>query len=129
MSDSNPLNLGRRERQIIEILYQKGEASVSEVLDAMPDPPSYSAVRAMLRWLEDKGLVRHRQIGKKYVFAPKTPRRKASRSALRNLLTTFFNGSIEEAVASLLDLNRDELGDDELERLAKLIADARKEGE
>jgi len=83
----------------------------------------------VLQWLEDKGLVRHRQIGKKYVFAPKTPHRKASRSALRNLLTTFFNGSIEEAVASLLDLNRDELGDDELERLAKLIADARKEGE
>ncbi len=129
MGESNPLNLGRRERQIVEILYQKGEASVSEVLEAMPDPPSYSAVRAMLRWLEDKGQVRHKQIGKKYVFSPKTPRRKASRSALRNLLTTFFDGSIEEAVASLLDLNQDELTEEELDRLAQLIEEARGEAE
>ncbi|HWC00925.1 MAG TPA: BlaI/MecI/CopY family transcriptional regulator, partial [Bryobacteraceae bacterium] len=103
MSKTPFRDLSRRERQIMDILYRSGRATVAEVHAALPDRPSYSAVRAMLRVLEEKGHVRHEEQGLRYVFAPTVPREKATRSAVRHLLETFFNGSAEQAVAALLD--------------------------
>jgi predicted transcriptional regulator len=120
--------LSRRERQIMDILYRRGRASVAEVLEELPDPPSYSAVRAMLRVLEEKGHVRHEEQALRYVFSPTVPREKAKRAALRRLLDTFFNGSAERAVAALLDGSAAQLSAEELDRLARLIEKARKEG-
>ena len=120
--------LSRRERQIMDILYRRGRASVAEVLEELPDPPSYSAVRAMLRVLEEKGHVRHEEEALRYVFSPTVPREKAKRAALRRLLDTFFDGSAERAVAALLDGSAARLSPDELDRLAQLIEKARKEG-
>ena len=128
MSKPSPLNVSRRERQIMEIIYQRGAASAAEVLEAMPDPPSYSAVRAMLRLLEEKGHILHRKEGRKYIFMPKMAREKVSKSALRNVVTTFFDGSVEQVVASLLDLNQKNLSDGDLDRLSDLIDQARQEG-
>ena len=128
MTHENPGNLSRRERQIMDVLYARGRATAQEVLDDLPDPPSYSAVRALLRVLEDKGHVGHEQDGPRYVFAPVVARDKASRSALRRMLDTFFDGSAEAAMAALLDLQSSKLDPEELDRLAKLIAKARKEG-
>ena len=121
------LNLGKRERQIMEIIYQKGRASVAEVLETLPDPPSYSAVRTMLRILEEKGYLKHKQVGRKYVFLPMVARDKVRRSVLRNLLKTFFEESVEQVVASLLDLKEQDLSNDELNKLSQLIDKARKE--
>lgn len=120
--------LSRRERQIMEILYQRGKASASEVREAMEDAPSYSAVRAMLRVLEDKGHVRHQEEGLKYVYAPVVAREKAKRSAVKHLLETFFAGSPEQAVAALLDVSATRLTPEELDRMAGLIEKARREG-
>jgi predicted transcriptional regulator len=128
MPEPSLLQLGRRERQIMEIVYRHGEASVSDVLGDMPDPPSYSAVRTMLRLLEEKGHLRHREAGRKFVYAPVVAPGRARRSALRNLLATFFDGSVTKAVASLMDIERGKLTGDDLDRLARLIDDARKEG-
>jgi predicted transcriptional regulator len=128
MSDKPGLDLGRRERQIMEILYRRGRASVSEVLADLPDPPSYSAVRAMLRHLEKKGHVRHVREGRKFLFMPVVAREMARKSALRNLIQTFFGGSVEQTVASMLDLHRKDLSEEELDRLARKIDEARKEG-
>jgi predicted transcriptional regulator len=128
MTHENPGNLSRRERQIMDVLYARGRATAQEVLEALPDPPSYSAVRALLRVLEDKGHVSHEQDGPRYVFAPVVARDKARRSALRRVLDTFFEGSTEAAMAALLDLQSSKLDPEELDRLAKLIAKARKEG-
>src|SRR5207253_2851751 len=100
-SSSDPLS--RRERQLMDIIYARGEATAAEVVDALPDPPSYSAVRALLRILEDKGHLRHRSDGPRYVFAPTQPRASASRSALKRVLHTFFEGSLSSAVAALVD--------------------------
>lgn len=122
------LHLSRRERQIMEILYRLGRASAAEVLDAMPDPPSYSAVRATLRLLEEKGEVKHAKDGRRYRYQPTTDPSRARRSALRNLLRTFFDGSVEHAVASLLDMKARTLSAEELERLSALIDEAKKEG-
>ena len=122
------LHLGRRERQIVEILYRLGEGSVGDVRAAMPDPPSYSAVRGMLRLLEDKGHVKHREEGRKFVYFPAVPRARARKSALRDLLSTFYGGSVSAAMASLLELDRKKLSEEELESLSRLIDDARKEG-
>lgn len=121
-------SLSRRERQIMDILYRRGRASVAEVLEAIPDPPSYSAVRAMLRVLEEKGHIRHEEQALRYVFSPTVPREKAKRAALRRLLDTFFGGSAERAVAALLDGSAARLSPQELDRLARLIEKARKEG-
>lgn len=121
-------HLSRRERQIMDVLYARGRASVAEVLDDLPDPPSYSAVRAMLRVLEDKGHLKHRQDGPRYVYEPTQSRATARRSAMQRLVETFFDGSTEQAVAAFLDMNGDELDDSELERLSELIQKARKEG-
>jgi predicted transcriptional regulator len=120
--------LSRRERQIMDILYRRGRATAAEVREALPDPPGYSAVRALLRILEDKGHARHEEVGPKYVYRPAVARDKATRSALRHLVDTFFNGSPEKAVAALLDASAAELSPAELERLAGLIDKARKEG-
>jgi predicted transcriptional regulator len=105
-----------------------GRASAAEVREQLADPPSYSTVRALLRVLEEKGHVRHEDDGPRYVFLPTVPRERARQSALRQLLTTFFDGSTEQAVAALLDLSSTRLSDAELARLSQLIADARKEG-
>ena len=121
-------HLSRRERQIMDALYVSGRATAQEVLDALPDPPSYSAVRALLRVLEDKGHVRHEQDGPRYVFVPVVARETARRSALRRVLETVFDGSTEQAVAALLDLKPGKLDAAELDRLVKLIEKARKEG-
>ena len=118
--------LSRRERQIMEILYQAGKASAADVLAAMPDPPSYSAVRAMLRVLEEKGHVRHEAEKLKYVFAPVVTPARAKRSALKQMLDTFFNDSPEQVVAALLDTKR--LTSDELNRMAEMIEKAKREG-
>lgn len=128
MARMSHANLSRRERQIMDIVYRQGQATAAEVLEALPDPPSYSAVRAMLRILEEKGHLRHEQQGPRYVFLPTLPRDKASRSALKQLVQTFFDGSTEQAVAALLDLSGSKLSSDELDRLSDLIDQARKEG-
>lgn len=120
--------LSRRERQIMDILYLKTNATVAEVLEELPDPPSYSAVRALLRILEIKGHVKHRSEGPRYIFAPVISREKAKRSALEHLLKTFFNGSTEKAVASLIDVSKDHLSDEQLDRLSRLIDEVKMEG-
>lgn len=120
--------LGRRERQIMDVVYQLQEASVGDVLERLPDPPSYSAVRTMLRLLEQKGYLKHRQEGVRFIYAPTQPREKAGRSALKHLLDTFFAGSATDAVAAILDNSADELSPEDLDRLARLIENARKEG-
>src|SRR5262249_50304696 len=120
--------LSRRERQIMDILYRNGKASANDVREAMDDAPSYSAVRAMLRVLEEKGHVRHQAEGLKYVYVPTVARDKAKRSAVKHVLETFFNGSPEQAVAALLDVASTRLTREELDRMAQLIEQAKKEG-
>ena len=122
------LDLSRRERQIIDILYSQGRATAAEVQLALPDPPSYSAVRAMLRILEDKGHVRHEQDGPRYIYLPTVGRDRAKKTALRHVLQTFFNGSAEQALSALLDESDTRLSDRELDRLAELIDRARRTG-
>jgi predicted transcriptional regulator len=119
--------LSRRERQIMDIVYRRGRVSAAEVRDELPDPPSYSAVRALLRVLEDKGHLRHEQDGPRYVFLPTVAPEHARTSALRHLLQTFFDGSPAGAVAALLDLEDAELDPAELDRLAEMIDKARGE--
>jgi predicted transcriptional regulator len=121
-------HLSRRERQIMDVVYRTGQATATEVLSSLPDPPSYSAVRAMLRVLENKGHLRHVLDGTHYVYKPTLPRERAGRPALENVIDTFFDGSAEKAVAALLDLSRSELSADELDRLSLLIEQARTEG-
>ncbi|MBL8179601.1 MAG: BlaI/MecI/CopY family transcriptional regulator [Bryobacterales bacterium] len=120
--------LSRRERQIMDILYQSGRASASEVRSAMDDAPSYSAVRAMLRTLEEKGHVRHELDGLKYVYLPSLGKEKAKRSAVKHLLHTFFGDSPEQIVAALLDGSARKLTPEELTRMSAMIERARKEG-
>jgi len=122
-----PAQLSRRERQLLEVIYRLGQASAQEVLDALPDPPSYSAVRALLRVLEDKGHLKHRVEGPRYVYLPTVPREKARARALRQIVGTFFDGSAGAAAAALLDLSRDGMSDEELARLETLIRRARQE--
>ena len=120
--------LGRRERQIMDVLYRLGKASVADVLAALPDPPTYSAVRGMLRLLEDKGYVQHQQDGLKYVYLPTVEPAKARVSALRHLVTTFFAGSAEDAAAALLELPDSKLSPRDRQRLATMIKKAQQEG-
>ena len=120
--------LSRRERQIMDILYQRGKAPASEVRADMEDAPSYSAVRAMLRVLEEKGHVKHHAEGLKYVYVPTLAREKAKRSAVKHVMDTFFNGSPEQIVAALLDGSSTRLTRGELDRMAALIDKAKKEG-
>lgn len=120
--------LSRRERQIMDIVYGLGSATVADVLRRMPDPPSYSAVRAMLRVLEEKRHLRHETDGPRYVFYPVIEKDKARESALRHLVRTFFDGSVEQAVAAMLDTTKDELSGEQLDRLAAAIQNVREEG-
>ena len=128
MTSPKQVHLSRRERQIMDVLYRQGRASAAEVLSAIPDPPSYSAVRAMLRVLENKGHVRHEEQGLRYVWVPTVPPERAKRSALLHLLDTYFQGSPGLAAAALLDLSAAKLSDQELDQLSQLIEKARKEG-
>lgn len=118
--------LSRRERQIMDIIYRRGTATAADVQSEMPDEVSYSTVRAQLRILEEKGFLRHEEEGAKYKYTPNVPRDKAGRSALRHLLDTFFDGSAERMVATLLAGDKP-IGERELDRLASLIRAARKE--
>jgi len=128
MTATSHTQLGRRERQIVETVYRLGRATTSDVQAQLPDPPSYSAVRAMLRILEEKGHLRHETEGPRYVYLPTVPRDRARRSALRHVVDTFFSGSVEQAVAALLESSDARLRPEELERLSERIARARKQG-
>jgi len=121
--------LSRRERQIMDILYRRGEASASEVRELLPQSPGYSAVRAMLRVLEEKGHIGHEAKDLRYVYSPTVPRDSAKESALQHLVTTFFDGSVEQVVATLLNGSAAKVTQAELDRLAKLIHAAKKQGE
>lgn len=125
---ADPNQLSRRERQIMEVIYTSGHATAAEVLERLPEPPSYSAVRAMLRILENKGHLRHTVDGPRYVYRPTVPREQARDTELRRLVETFFGGSSEHAVAALLELGDATLDEQALERLAGMIDDARKDG-
>lgn len=120
--------LSRRERQIMDIIYEMKEASAVQVLERLPSPPGYSAVRALLRVLEQKGHLAHRQDGPRYVYTPLLPKEKARRSALAHVKRTFFDGSTADVVAALLDISGDDLSEDDYRRLTGLIEKARKEG-
>jgi predicted transcriptional regulator len=119
--------LSRRERQIMDVLYRLGSATAAEVQDNIPEAPSYSAVRALLRILVDKGHIRHSYDGPRYVYAPVVSRPVAQKSALRQLVKTFFDGSTSNAVAALLDMSGKDLTDAELDRLAKIVEQAKQE--
>ncbi len=121
-------HLSRRERQIMDIIYANGQASVSEVCQAMADPPSYSAVRALMRILEEKGHLKHKAEGNKYIYLPTRSHKDASRSAMQRILRTFFDGSAERVLVALLDASTSGPALDELDRMAKLIDQARKDG-
>lgn len=124
----SPQNLSRRERQIMDVVYELGRATAAEVLDRLPSPPSYSAVRTLLRILEDKGHLKHDQEGSRYVYLPSIPREKARESALKHVVGTFFGGSAEAALAALLDISSEDISSEELDRLAQLIEQARTQG-
>jgi BlaI family transcriptional regulator, penicillinase repressor len=121
-------SLSRRERQIMDILHRRGRATVGEVMADLTGEPAYSTVRAQLRVLEDKGHVRHEEHGLRYVYAPTASRHTARRSALKHLIETFFDGSPEKVVEALVGRERSKLSDEELERMARLIDNARQEG-
>jgi predicted transcriptional regulator len=128
MTRARTESLSRRERQIMEIVYRLGEATVADVQRELPDPPSYSTVRALLRILEEKRHLRHREDGPRYVYAPRVPRETAARPALKGVLNNFFDGSREKLVAALLDDAATELSPEELDNLQGLIARAKKAG-
>ena len=119
-------SLSRRERQIVDILYRRGRATANEVMRELPGNPSYSTVRTQLRVLEQKGHVRHEEVGLRFVYMPAVPRHAARRSALRHLVNTFFDGSAEKVVAALLGGEGARLSDDALKRVADLVARAQK---
>jgi predicted transcriptional regulator len=121
-------DLSRRERQIMDVLFRVGRATAAEVLDGLPDAPSYSAVRALLRILERKGHIRHEAEGRAYVYLPVVRRDAARQSALSHLLKTFFDDSTEQAMAALLAMKGEKMSEGELERIARMIEHARKEG-
>ena len=126
--DDELTGLSRIERQIMDFLFQRGKASVGEVMDGIPNPPGYSAVRATLRTLEQKGRVAHEEDGRAYVYRPTLRREAARKSALTHVLKTFFDNSAEQAVAALLELRGPRLTDAELERVARIVDQAKREG-
>jgi predicted transcriptional regulator len=117
--------LSRRERQIMDILYQRGSATANEVLAALPDPPSSSAIRTLLRILEEKGHAHHTQDGVRYIYSPTRPRHNVAQNALSHVVETFFGGSVEKVVAALVDESDGRLTEQQLDRLAALIEQAR----
>lgn len=126
--DDELRGLSRRERQIMDLLFQRGKASVGEVMDGIPDPPGYSAVRATLRTLEQKGRVMHEEDGRAYIYRPTLRRDAARKSALTHVLKTFFDNSAEQAVAALLELKGPRISEAELDRVSRLVENAKKEG-
>jgi predicted transcriptional regulator len=127
MVDDRDLNLSRRERQIMDVIYARGQATAADVLQALPDPPGKTAVRTLLHILEQKGHLTHKQAGQSYVYRPSRPRGRAGRSAMRRVVATFFEGSLEKAVAAHLGDPAADLSPDELARLAELIDNARQQ--
>ena len=125
-----PVNseLGRRERQIMDVVFRLGKASVTDVRNELPDPPTYSAVRGMMRLLEQKGYLSHEDDGLRYLYTATLKQRQARKSALKHMVHTFFGGSPTEAAAALLELNDSELSAEDVERLSKLIQKAKAEG-
>ena len=128
MANEKHFQLGRRERQIMDVVYRRGKASVTDVREELPDPPSYSAVRGMLGLLEDKGYLRHEQHGLKYLYVPRHDPRQVRTSALKHMVKTFFGGSPEQAVAALLELSDTPLSAKDKQYLSQLIGKARQEG-
>jgi BlaI family penicillinase repressor len=128
MGNEKHLQLGRRERQIMDVIYRRGRASVTQVLAELPDPPTYSAVRGMLRLLEDKGYVRHEQEGLKYVYVPADDTRQVRANALKHMVKTFFGGSPEQAVAALLEMPDTRLSTKDRQYLSQMIKKAQEEG-
>jgi predicted transcriptional regulator len=128
MGNEKHLQLGRRERQIMDVIYRRGRASVTEVLAELPDPPTYSAVRGMLRLLEEKGFVRHEQEGLKYLYVPADDTRQVRANALHHMVKTFFGGSPEQAVAALLEMSDSKLSTKDKQYLSQLIKKAQQEG-
>jgi BlaI family transcriptional regulator, penicillinase repressor len=126
--DDELAGLSRRERQIMDLLFQRGKASVGEVMDGIPDPPGYSAVRATLRTLEQKGRVSHAEDGRAYIYRPTLRRDAARKSALTHVLRTFFDNSADQAFAALLELKGSRLSEAELERVSRMVENAKKEG-
>ena len=124
-----PHDLSRRERQIMDIVYQRGRASVADVLNNLAEPPSYSAVRAMMRILEEKGQLRHEREGLRYIYTPIHPRQNVGETALKQVFQTFFDNSIEKTVAALLNVSDTTLSDQESNRLAQLIEQAKEREE
>jgi predicted transcriptional regulator len=130
MSESTGTGLSRRERQILDILYRRGRASVTDVVADMADPPSDSAARALLRILEQKGHVKREEIGpRRYLFRPAQPRQSAARAALRRVLNTFFDNSAEKALVALLDVSNTKLPPEDLDRLVRLVEQSRRKGQ
>jgi predicted transcriptional regulator len=127
MATKSELHLSRRERQIMDAIYARGEASVTEVRQALAEAPSYSAVRTLMNILETKGHLKHRSEGIKYIYLPTRSRKEVSKVAVRRLLTTFFDGSMADAVAALLDASHAKMTTAELDRLAQMIEQARKD--
>ena len=125
---TKPSTLSRRERQIMDALYALGQATAAQVRERLPEPPGYSAVRALLRILEEKGHVRHEEDGPRYVYLPVVAARRAQRTALTHLVKTFFQGSAERAAAALIESADTKLSDEELDRLERIVAAARKKG-
>jgi BlaI family transcriptional regulator, penicillinase repressor len=128
MKEPHHHQLSRRERQIMDLIYKMGKATAADIHEGIPDQPTYSTVRAKLRVLEEKGYIRHEEQGPRYVFIPVTPRDKARTSALQHVIDTFFGGSAEQVVATLLDSSTSKISDDQLDRLSRLIDKARNEG-
>lgn len=128
MSNEKHQQLGRRERQIMDVVYRHGRATVNEVLAELPDPPTYSAVRGMLRLLEEKGFLRHEQEGLKYVYLPMDDTRQVRANALRHMVRTFFGGSPEQAVAALIEMSDTRLSSKDKQHLLQLIKKAQQEG-
>jgi len=128
MGNEKHLQLGRRERQIMDVIYRRGRASVTDVLAELPDPPTYSAVRGMLRLLEEKGFLHHEQEGLKYLYLPAEDTRQVRASALKHMVKTFFGGSPEQAVAALLEMSDSKLSAKDKQYLSQLIKKAQQEG-
>ena len=122
-------DLSRRERQVMAILYKRKNASVKDILKDIPNPPSYSAVRSVVNILEDKGFIKHRKYGKKYVYSPTISRKKATSSEVKQLLTTYFDNSLEKAVTTMLEMHNNDLTGEDFKRLSLIIEKARKEAE
>lgn len=124
-----PMGLGRREQQIVDTVTRLGEASVSQVLENLADPPSYSSIRAMLGILVDKKVLRFRQEGKRYLYRPATSSNTSSKRAIHRLMDTFFSGSPSQALAALLDASASQLSEEEIQRMAELIQQAKQESQ